>query len=126
MENKTGEATAEIAYGVKLDKPITYTFSYNAYTSIDEVKAANDMPNDAQILKMRNDQRLSKARQAAQTAAFDAAGLVKPTAENNDQIRLKDMVKTLLTAKLPNGERRYTEEQARTLAATTLGVEWEE
>lgn len=113
-------AVAEKAYKKTLETPIPYSGNYSAYTDIAEVRAANDMPSDAEVLKFRNTERKTKARQAALTAALDAAGIVKPTEENDDQLRLKNMFKTLMSSK------RYTEAQARELAATTLGVAWDE
>lgn len=119
MENKTGTSTATTAYGKRLDSPITYEFAYQAYTSIDEVKAANDMLTDDEIVKVRNNERLTNARQKALVAALDAAGIVKPTIENDPQMQLREMFKVLMASK------RYDEQTARNLAAQTLGLEWE-
>lgn len=120
MENKTGKSTATTAYGSKLETPIAYEFSYQAYQNIDEVKAANDLLTDEEVVKVRNTERLSNARQKALQAALDAAGIVKPTIENDEQLRLREMFKVLMASK------KYSEEQARALAATTLGIEWAE
>lgn len=120
MENKTGKSTATTAYGTKLETPIAYEFSYQAYSNIDEVKAANDLLTDEEVVKVRNTERLSNARQKALQAALDAAGIVKPTIENDDQLRLREMFKVLMASK------RYTEDAARELAANTLGLSWAE
>jgi hypothetical protein len=126
MENKTGTSTATTAYGKKLDAPISYDYKWTNYQSHAElVEAKDELTNDEQV-KVRNTERQNNARQKALQAALDLAGIVKPTAENDPQIGLRDMFKTLQTAKLPDGSRRYTDAQAREVASTTLGVEWAE
>ena len=112
------EAEAEKAYGKSLDSPIKYAGEYTAYENVGEVRSANDMPSDTEVIKWRNTERKSKSRQAALTAALDAAGIIKPTLENDEQLRLREMFKVLMSSK------RYTEEQARDLASKTLNIEW--
>lgn len=120
MENKTGTATAKTAYGKTLDSAITYDYKYSVYADIAEVKAANDLLTDDEIVKVRNTERQANARQKALTAALDAAGIVKPTLENSEQLQLQTVFKALMASK------RYTEEAARALASQTIGVEWAE
>jgi hypothetical protein len=120
MENKQTEASAATAYGKKLDAPISYKYSWTNYSNIDEVKAANDMLTDDEIVRARNSERQLKARQQALTAALDAAGIVKPTIENDEQLRLREMFKVLMASK------KYTEDAARELASNTLGIAWAE
>jgi hypothetical protein len=120
VENKTGKSTANTAYGEKLAKAITYDYKWTAYQSIDEVRAANDLLTDDEIVKVRNTERLSNARQKALQAALDAAGIVKPTIENDEQLRLREMFKVLMASK------KYTEDAARELASNTLGIAWAE
>jgi hypothetical protein len=126
VENKTGQSVAEKAWGKKLDAPISYEYSYTTYESGEELVAAKDELTIDEQLKVRNSERQTNARQKALAVALDAAGIVKPTAENDSQIALRDMVKTLLTSKMPDGSRRYTEEKAREVASLNLGVEWAE
>lgn len=126
MENKTGTSVATTAYGKKLDAPISYDYSWAAYGNGPELVAAKDELTLDEQVKVRNTERQNNARQKALQAALDAAGIVRPTAENDPQIGLRDMFKTLQTAKLPDGSRRYTDAQAREIAATTLGVDWAE
>jgi isopropylmalate/homocitrate/citramalate synthase len=125
VENKTEKATALTAWGKKID-PINYEFTYSTYVDFAELVAAKDELTADEQLKVRNSERKNNARQKALTAELDAAGIVKPTAENDPQVGLRDMFKTLQTAKLPDGSRRYTDEQAREIASTNLGVEWAE
>jgi hypothetical protein len=120
MKTLTFTAVAEKAYGKTLATEIPYEGSFTAYENINEVRSANDMPSDATVIKWRNQERKSKARQASLTAALDAAGIVKPTIENDEQLRLRDMFKVLMSSK------KYTEDAARELAATTLGLTWDE
>lgn len=120
MQSKTGTSVAQTAYGKKLDSSISYDYTWTSYENIEEVKAANDLLTDDEIVKVRNTERQNNARQKALQAALDAAGIVKPTIENDEQLRLRDMFKVLMSSK------RYTEDQARELAATTLGLSWAE
>lgn len=126
MENKSATSTASTAYGKKLDTPLPYDYKWTAYENGEELVAAKDELTLDEQVKTRNTERQSNARQKALQAAYDAAGIVKPTAENDEQVRLRDMFKTLMTAKAPNGEAKYTEAQAREVASTVVGVEWAE
>jgi len=120
MQNKTKTATVETAYGKKLAEPLAFDFTFTVYESGAELQQAGDIMSLDEQVKTRNTQRENKARQQAQSAAFDAAGIVKPTAENDEQVRLKDLHKTLMLSK------KYTDEQARKMASDLLGVEWAE
>lgn len=120
MENKTGKSIAETAYGKKLDAPISYEYSYSVYENGEQLSAAKDELTIAEQVKIRNTERLNNARQKALAAALDAAGIVKPTIENDEQLRLREMFKTLMSSK------KYTEDAAKALAAQVLGIEWAE
>lgn len=118
MIQKTFKSTAYTAYKKKLEKPLQYGGDFKAYETIEEVRAANDYPNDRDIVRLKNAQQKAKALAAAKTAALDAIGIVKPTLENDDQLKLREFVKVLMSSK------KYTMDAARALAATTLGIEW--
>lgn len=120
MEQKKGESVATTAWGEKLDKPVTYQYSWTAFENMSELRAANAYPSDDDVVKFVNAARQTSERQKAWAATMDALGKVKPTAENNEQVRLRDMYKVLMTSK------RYSESQARELAASTLGIEWQD
>jgi len=113
---KTGKSFIEEAYGEKLAKPIPFDFEYSEYETVEEAKAAGDWLNEEKILGVVNAKRLAKSRQDKMVATRDAANIVKPTLENNEQFRLKEMVKGLLASKL------YTEEEAWATAETALKV----
>lgn len=118
MENKTGKSEALTAYGKKLEAPIQYDYKWTNYVSFDELSEAKDELTNAEQVKIRNTERQNNARQKALTAALEAAGIVKPTIENDDQLRLRETFKNLMSSK------KYTEEAARELAAQVLGLEW--
>lgn len=120
MKNETKTGETNTAYGKKLDTPCKFDYSWKAYESIDEVKTANDLLTDTEIVKFRNDQRQANARNKAQVAALDAIGITKPTLENDDQLRLREMFKVIMANK------KHTEQSARDLASATLGIEWAE
>jgi hypothetical protein len=120
MKQNKGKSTATTAYGEKLPKAITFPFDYSTYESADEIREKNDWPADDDIVDFVNAKRLANARAKAQAAAFTAAGIEKPTLESNDQLRLREMVKVLMSSG------RYTDETAREMASTTLGISWAE
>lgn len=120
MENKSETSVAVTAYGKKLDTPISYDFAYTVYADHSELVAAKDELTADEQVKVRNTERKNNARQKALTAALDAAGIVKPTIENDDQMRLRETFKSLMSSK------KYTEQAARELAAQVLGLEWAE
>ena len=118
MKSETFEAVAETAYGKKLDTPIPYSGSFDAYEAYSELVAAKDeLKNDEQV-KVRNAERKANARQKALQAALDAAGIVKPTAENDPQFRLKRMYDLYVA----NGS---SHDEARNLASAALNIAWE-
>lgn len=120
MIKKTGKATAKTAYGKVLDEAIPYEYSWDAYENIDEVRAAKDELTDAEVVKVRNTERQNNSRQAKLTAELTARNILKPTLENDEQHRLKEMLKVLMSSK------KYSEDEARELAATTLGLSWDD
>lgn len=119
MKTMTFEAVAESAYGKKLASPIKYSGEYEAYLNMTEIMDKNDFPKDQEIVDFRNTQRKANARQKALQTALDAAGIIKPTLENDEQMRLQNMFKILVAA-------GKSEAEAKAIAAATLGVEWAE
>jgi hypothetical protein len=120
MESKTGTSTANTAYGKALPAPIEYTFDYSVYESNDELVAAKDELTLDEQRKVRNTERLSNARQKALQAALDKAGIVRPDIKNDEQLRLREMVKVLMSSG------RFDEATARGVAETTLGLKFAE
>lgn len=107
------EGSAVLEKGAKLK----YDAEYDAFENADEVRAKNAWPKDADIVKMVNAQAKANARQKAMTAAQDAAGIIKPTLENDDQLKLRKMYDIFIAAK-------NTPAEARAKASAALGIEW--
>ena len=120
MKQVPFKATADRAHKRKLETSIDYAGEYTAYENAQEVRNAGAWPNDAKIVKWTNRDEKTRARQAALALALDAAGIVKPTNENDPQLRLQNMFDVLMSSKL------YTEDAARDLAAKTLNLVWED
>lgn len=113
MKDKSEKTVARTAYTKPLDKPVSYTFTWKIYEDKDEVPA----PTPKQLREYWNAKAKAKARQEALVAALTAAGIEKPTLENDEQFRLQQMYKILVAS-------GKSEDEARDLASTTLGIEW--
>ena len=111
MKTKTVSGVARSAFGkalhlldttsgVKLAKGSELKFSGVAtlFETAEEVKAQGKWPAEDDIVKFVNRDIIGAARNKAQTVAFDAAGIIKPTIENDESLRLRDMVKLLKAA----------------------------
>jgi hypothetical protein len=123
MIQKTGEATARQAYGKKLPKPITHSFKYMAFETLDEIRAAGKEMKDSDILDFWNNKAMLSARSESQTETFKKHNVVKPTLENSEELRLKSVVAALVVARGPDGELMYpNEDAARKQAAQMLGI----
>jgi hypothetical protein len=125
LEKKSSTGKTSAARG-KTFPEISYPFVWTEYKNDESMVEANDQMTLEEQRKERNKQRKLKARNAAQNVALDAAGIEQSTAENDPQVRLKDMLRTLLTAKLADGTPKYTEEKAREMASDLVGEEWAE
>lgn len=123
MQNKSKSTKARSAFNKTLATPVPYSYSWKEYETDEELIAAKDEMTLEEQRKARNTDAAANARTKALNAALLAAGIVRPTAENDDQVRLADLFKTLMTAK-KNGEPMYTVEKARELASSMAGVEW--
>jgi hypothetical protein len=120
METKNGKSTANTAYGKSLPEAIEYTFEYNVYESNDELVAAKDELTLDEQRKVRNTERLNNARAKALQAALDKAGIVRPDIKTDEQLRLREMLKVLMSSG------RFDEATAKGVAASTLGLTWAE
>ena len=125
------DGTMERAYNYPLSKlktednsqlPDSLPFSgeFDAFENIGEVNAANEYPKDADIVDFVNNKRKANARQKAMQAVLDSFKVIKPTMKNDEQLQLK----TVYDAIMAGGKR--THEQARAIAATTVGADWAE
>lgn len=115
MKTETFESQAESGRGQKFDTPLKYSGDYTIYESVDELRKANDWPSDEDILEYRNTQRKLAARNKALNAALDAAGVIKPSIENSENLRLAGMVKILVASGM-------SQEEATDTAKATLKI----
>lgn len=115
MKTETIKGTMEKAYGSPLAQPIPYEGTFDVYENIGEVRSANDMPNDEEVVTIRNQQKRNNARQKFMQAALDAAGIKKPTLESSLELRLKNIVDSLVA----NGKSR---EKALEIAYAALDI----
>jgi len=115
MKLITFDGTIETAFGKKLDTPLTFTAQCKEYDATTdgaaELKAANEWPTDSDIVEFVNARAKATARQKATTETIKAAGIVKPTAENDADLRLATMAKMIRL-----DDPTLTEEQALALA----------
>lgn len=119
MTSEKFTGTIENFYGKPVSPALTYEATVEKFDTIDEVKAQNEYPKDSEIVDFINAKRKANARQKAMQVSADAAGLVKPTLENDGQLRLKSMFKILIAS-------GKTEAEAKELAATVTGETWAE
>jgi hypothetical protein len=123
---ETFEGTIESAYGRKLGenkfKPgfsavstVKYSAEYEKLGSYDAIPE-KEMPDKDDILALVNNARKANARQKAMQKALDDAGVIKPTMEDDDELKISSIVKGLLASK------KYDEAGARQLAKQMLGI----
>lgn len=119
IENAYGKPLASYknSDGAALPASVPYAAEYDKLLDAESVRAAGEWPNEAACVKLANTKRKQKARAASCAAQLDALGVVKPTNENDPQLRLKNMA-AIFEA---NGE---SEDSARKLAAAALGLKW--
>ena len=106
----------ENAYGKTLPAPVSFSGSFEAFENVDEVRAANSYPDDAEVVSWANAKRKASERQKAMNAALEEAGIAKPTLED-PQVQLATIIKALRAS-------GRNEQEAIALAETTLGVKY--
>lgn len=114
MKSETFSGTIENAYGQKLDTPIAFEGTYNAFETYQEVVEAGEVPSNDEIVKVVNAKIKANERQKAMQKALDDAGIKKPTLED-PQVQLSTMVKVLRAA-------GKSEEEATQQARALLGL----
>ncbi len=105
----------ESAYGKKLPTPVNYTGTFESYENVGEIRSANDWPSDDEVVSFRNTQKRNNARQKFMQEALDKAGVVKPTLENSEELRVKNIVDSLVAS-------GKSVEEATAIARAALGV----
>jgi hypothetical protein len=119
MKTEKISGTMEKAYGSNLPTPIPYEGTFETYETVSEVRSANDMPNDEEVVTIRNQQRRNNARQKFMQAALDAAGVKKPTLDTSLELRVKNIVDSLVA----NGK---SKEKALEIAFAALDLSSEQ
>ena len=119
MKTESYKGTIETAYNQKLDTPVKFEGTFEAFSDYEELVKANELPSNAEVLKFVNDKRKANARQKAMTSALEAAGIVKPTVETSEELRIKNIVESILAS--PKGK-SMSREQAEEQARLVLGI----
>ena len=91
----TEAGKAEKAYGVDLKEPITYEYTYDAYTDYKFVPPS-ELPKEKEQLKWRNDKEKMAARTKMQEEKLKAAGYEKPTLKTSENLRIRQIVNALV------------------------------
>lgn len=115
MQTETFKGTIESAYGEKLSKALSFSGTYEAYQSLDEIPA-DEKPSDSDIVDFVNQRRKANARQKSMNEVLTANGITKPTLEDNVDLQVKTMVKALVASG------KYNNEQATAIAKQALGA----
>lgn len=114
MKSEKFSGTIESAYGKPVTPSLKFDGTFDAYESVEEIRAKNDYPSDDEIVSFTNNKRKANARQKAMQSALDAAGYEKPTLENDRALQVKTLVKVFMAA-------GKSEAEATALAESTLG-----
>jgi hypothetical protein len=117
MKTVKFDGTIESAYGNPVSPALSFAGEYQAFENIDEVRQKNEVPSDDEVVTFCNNKRKANARQKSMTAALEAAGIEKPTLETDALLRLKTLYKVFIAS-------GKSEQEARDLATSTIGVEW--
>jgi hypothetical protein len=117
---KTKKFTCGSARGQEFKPVLEFPVEFTLYEKTEELVAANDQLTLAQQMKVRNAERITRARQAAQNALLDSMGIEKQDINNNAQIRLREFYRVLMSSG------HYDEEGAREFAAASLKTAWAE
>lgn len=117
MKTMTETSEAKTAYGKTLETPIKYDYSWDEFESFAEVVTAKEELTAEEVVSFRNTQKKANARQKAYALALDAAGIVKPTPENDPQLRLRKMADLFVSNGMSLAE-------AKVAASKALSIEW--
>jgi hypothetical protein len=119
MKNETFDGKIESAYGYPLSKlkilladgttetapaVLPYDGTISKFENMDEVRSANEVPKDSELVAMINAKNLAKAVAAARQKALDDYGVQKPTLKDDDQLRLKKFYELLIASDTAHDE----------------------
>lgn len=120
----TGKAKSTVAYGKDVDE-FEYSWKVRKFASWDQAVAFGAGFEPKQLLAIRTAKDLANARSKAYQARLDELKYVKPTAENDISVALRDTYRTVAVQKKPDGTPKFTEQEACKRAAMALGLdEW--
>lgn len=122
MKTETMTGSFSSARGQTFSPKVEFPFTVELFESDAEFEAKGKLLTIAEQRKVRNDQEITRQRQAAQNAKLDEMGIEKQDANNNEQIRLREFVKNLLTSPKWKALGR---EAAIARAEETLELTWE-
>lgn len=117
IENAYGRALAQNRFkeGASPVTVIKYSAEYEKVTDYDAIPS-KEMPDAFDILALVNNARKANARQKAMQKALDDAGVIKPTLEDDSELQIASIVKSLVASK------KYDEAGARVVAKQMLGI----
>jgi hypothetical protein len=100
MKPKKVSGTVKTQWGTTLPETVSYNGSVTVYEKYEEVTAANDLPNNDEVVRFKNAQRVANKRQklvgeslAAKAEEFAKANpgvvnpYIEPTTENSPKVR---------------------------------------
>lgn len=109
MKNKSVSGTIKSQWGVTFPTVLEYAGPVSVYSNYDEIVAANDLPNNDEIVRARNASRVANKRGklvadaiAKAAEAFKAANpnavnpFVEPTTENSPKVRWTNIYESCL------------------------------
>lgn len=109
MKSKTVKGTVKTQWGVTLPETVEYSGPVEVYEKYEEVVAKNDLPNNDEVVRFKNAQKVAGKRQklvadalAAKAEAFTAANpgivnpYIEPTTENSPRMRWINIYESVL------------------------------
>lgn len=128
METREFKGEITTAYGKKLAKALPFTGTYEAYTKdaagIVLCRQDGKWPNELDVLEgLVNDSEKMRKRAEAIEAKLKENGILKPQADSPEVV-LTSTFKNLMLAKKKDGSAKYTESEARAVAADMTGYDW--
>lgn len=94
MVKQTGKGATKSAWGTPVEE-VKYDFEWFEYANFEDVPPSA-LPDKAEQLKYVNDKAKMAARQKKQDEALVEAGHVKPTLQNNEEKRVKQIAAALV------------------------------
>jgi|SRR5688572_21966614 len=98
MAKQTGTGKIEEFDGQKLSTPISFSYEWDSFASVQEMRDAGAWPNDADILKARND----KAQATAKAGQYQSSTKTLRELKNRTYEKQQELSRqAMLTAGMP-------------------------